>query len=575
MDKQLIHFKHPLLGDDPLQFQNPVKFITANTLADVKEAIEKIESYTKHGYYAVGYVSYEALGAFYPERKLSAKPNIPYVYFGIYENKETVQMKEYTSTKPLDFTPNTSRMRYNEAIKYIHESIDQGLVEQVNYTIRLTTREEKLDTDALYFQLTESQQANFTAHLRFDDFEILSISPELFFAWDQYEIETRPMKGTMKRGKFYEEDLLNKDKLKQSIKDMNENEMIVDLVKDELKGITKEGTVEVTNCFHIETYPTVYQMTSTVKGETVENTSLLSIFESLFPAASIAGTPKLKAIELVDILEDAPRDVYCGAVGIVTPEGHAIFNVPIRTVLLNKNNGELTYGVGGGITTRSSAGAEYDEALTKSAVLNYKLPRFELLETMKIEDGKIFLLEEHLNRIKQSSYYFNWPFPEKQIRKKLSDLAKKYHQGTYKVRLLLNKNGAITHHIEQLDSRKQVGKVALAAHPINKASIFHYHKTTYRTIYNDLKIASYYDTLLWNEEGYITEFINGNLIYQLDQQYYTPPIHDGLLPGTYRNYLIENGKVIERSLHKKDLIKIEKMWFINSVRGWVEVAIEF
>src|SRR5690554_1808788 len=403
MDKQLIHFKHPLLGDDPLQFQNPVKFITANTLADVKEAIEKIESYTKRGYYAVGYVSYEALGAFYPERKLSAKPNIPYVYFGIYENKETVQMKEYTSTKPLDFTPNTSRMRYNEAIKYIHESIDQGLVEQVNYTIRLTTREEKLDTDALYFQLTESQQANFTAHLRFDDFEILSISPELFFAWDQYEIEMRPMKGTMKRGKFYEEDLLNKDKLKQSIKDMNENEMIVDLVKDELKGITKEGTVEVTNCFHIETYPTVYQMTSTVKGETVENTSLLSIFESLFPAASIAGTPKLKAIELVDILEDAPRDVYCGAVGIVTPEGHAIFNVPIRTVLLNKNNGELTYGVGGGITTRSSAGAEYDEALTKSAVLNYKLPRFELLETMKIEDGKIFLLEEHLNRIKQSS----------------------------------------------------------------------------------------------------------------------------------------------------------------------------
>ena len=575
MDKQLIHFKHPLLGDDPLQFQNPVKFITANTLADVKEAIEKIESYTKRGYYAVGYVSYEALGAFYPERKLSAKPNIPYVYFGIYENKETVQMKEYTSTKPLDFTPNTSRMRYNEAIKYIHESIDQGLVEQVNYTIRLTTREEKLDTDALYFQLTESQQANFTAHLRFDDFEILSISPELFFAWDQYEIETRPMKGTMKRGKFYEEDLLNKDKLKQSIKDMNENEMIVDLVKDELKGITKEGTVEVTNCFHIETYPTVYQMTSTVKGETVENTSLLSIFESLFPAASIAGTPKLKAIELVDILEDAPRDVYCGAVGIVTPEGHAIFNVPIRTVLLNKNNGELTYGVGGGITTRSSAGAEYDEALTKSAVLNYKLPRFELLETMKIEDGKIFLLEEHLNRIKQSSYYFNWPFPEKQIRKKLSDLAKKYHQGTYKVRLLLNKNGAITYHIEQLDSRKQVGKVALAAHPINKASIFHYHKTTYRTIYNDLKIASYYDTLLWNEEGYITEFINGNLIYQLDQQYYTPPIHDGLLPGTYRNYLIENGKVIERSLHKKDLIKIEKMWFINSVRGWVKVAIKF
>ena len=575
MDKQLIHFKHPLLGDDPLQFQNPVKFITANTLADVKEAIEKIESYTKHGYYAVGYVSYEALGAFYPELKLSAKPNIPYVYFGIYENKETVQMKEYTSTKPLDFTPNTSRMRYNEAIKYIHESIDQGLVEQVNYTIRLTTREEKLDTDALYFQLTESQQANFTAHLRFDDFEILSISPELFFAWDQYEIEMRPMKGTMKRGKFYEEDLLNKDKLKQSIKDMNENEMIVDLVKDELKGITKEGTVEVTNCFHIETYPTVYQMTSTVKGETVENTSLLSIFESLFPAASIAGTPKLKAIELVDILEDAPRDVYCGAVGIVTPEGHAIFNVPIRTVLLNKNNGELTYGVGGGITTRSSAGAEYDEALTKSAVLNYKLPRFELLETMKIEDGKIFLLEEHLNRIKQSSYYFNWPFPEKQIRKKLSDLAKKYHQGTYKIRLLLNNKGAITYHIEQLDSRKQVGKVALAAHPINKASIFHYHKTTYRTIYNDLKIASYYDTLLWNEEGYITEFINGNLIYQLDQQYYTPPIHDGLLPGTYRNYLIENGKVIERSLHKKDLIKIEKMWFINSVRGWVKVAIKF
>src|SRR5690625_755104 len=133
--KQFIHFKHPLLGNTPLQFQNPITHVIANDLADVKNAIEQVESYAKLGYYAVGYMSYEAFGSFYPDFNLKREPNIPYVYFGIYENKEAAMIKELAHKNSLKFSPNTLRSKYNEAIKYIQNSIDKGIVEQVNYTI--------------------------------------------------------------------------------------------------------------------------------------------------------------------------------------------------------------------------------------------------------------------------------------------------------------------------------------------------------------------------------------------------------------------------------------------------------
>ncbi|MGM8214568.1 chorismate-binding protein [Bacillaceae bacterium W0354] len=573
MDKQIIHFKHDLLGNEPLLFQHAIDFVVARSLAEVKSALKKIEAYAKQGFYAVGYVSYEAAKAFDSNMDVHEQVELPFVYFGIYEKKDVYTSGQNSSSVKLEYVPDTPRPIYDDAIKNIHQAIRDGATNQVNYTIRLNADYEDLSTEAYYQQLANAQKANFTSHLRFEDFEIISISPELFFAWDGKTIETKPMKGTIKRGRSVEEDIIRKEQLRSSNKDKNENKMIVDLLRAELSQVAKPGTVSVKKRFEIETYPTVFQMTSTVKADTKEGTSLLSIFEALFPCGSITGSPKICTMQLIKELEKTPREVYCGAIGIVTPEQNAIFSVPIRTVWLDHKHKRATYGVGGGITAASSAESEYNELLAKSEVLKYEAPDFELLETMKLDDGEVFLLDKHLFRLKQSAQYFNISFSESELPEKLSNIEEKYSNGTFLVRVLLSKSGQIEIEIKEINLKQQTGKVALAKRPINRDLPFHYHKTTYRDIYEQHKIMGVYDTLLWNEEGYITEFINGNVVYQLDGHQYTPPIHDGLLPGTFREMLLENGEIVERSLHKDELNQVEKLWFINSVREWVEVVL--
>lgn len=576
MGKQIIHFKHPLLGEKALLFHKALKTIIADDLKSVKAAFQSIEEYSKAGYYAVGFVTYEAAKAFRQEMDVHEQMRLPYVCFSIYEEKKVVELEEGDSSIQLTYTPNTSRVEYDEAISRIQEAIKRGKTDQVNYTIRMHANfEESLNTDAYYAQLTKSQRANYTAHLQFDNIEIISASPELFFAWDRENIELRPMKGTIRRGRFVEEDEARKEALKNSLKDQAENKMIVDLVKEELSHIAIPGTIKVDSLFKIETYPTVHQMTSIVKAKTKAETSLASIFEALFPSGSITGVPKLQSMKLIKQLESSPREIYCGAIGLVTPKGHSVFNVPIRTVLLDHKKKEAVYGVGGGITKKSSAEGEFNEVLAKVEVLNVDSPSFQLLETMLLEEGQIFLLNEHLARMEKSARYFQFHYCEEKIRQKLRLYMEKYSKGIHKLRLRLTMIGEIHIEADEISNMERGNYlVVLAEMPIMKKNPLHYHKTTYRGIYEQHQRNGVYDTLLWNEEGYITEFVNGNVVYQLDGALYTPPVEDGALPGTFRERLIGDEEIKVRSIHIKEMDRIEKLWFINSVRKWVKVTLK-
>lgn len=155
------------------------------------------------------------------------------------------------------------------------------------------------------------------------------------------------MKGTVKRGASFEEDARNANWLLQSEKNRAENLMIVDLLRNDLGMVAESGTVEVEKLFEIEQYPTVHQMTSTISASVTENTTLVDIFKALFPCGSITGAPKVSTMNIIADLENEPRDVYCGAIGYITPDKEAIFNVPIRTVLINHSTGSAVYGVGG------------------------------------------------------------------------------------------------------------------------------------------------------------------------------------------------------------------------------------
>ncbi|MDT4843369.1 Aminodeoxychorismate synthase component 1 [compost metagenome] len=193
------------------------------------------------------------------------------------------------------------------------------------------------------------------------------MSPELFFDRDGDRILVRPMKGTAPRGATPAEDAAHALRLRTVPKERAENVMIVDLIRNDLSRVAQPFSVRVPRLFHTEALPTVWQMTSDVEARLREGTTLADLFAALFPCGSITGAPKVSAMRMIRALEPDARGVYCGAVGVVRPGGHATFNVPIRTVTLR--DGAARCGIGSGITADAQADAEWDEWRHKRAFL--------------------------------------------------------------------------------------------------------------------------------------------------------------------------------------------------------------
>ncbi|MCK5558264.1 MAG: chorismate-binding protein, partial [Candidatus Hydrogenedentes bacterium] len=195
---------------------------------------------------------------------------------------------------------------------------------------------------------------------------ILSRSPEMFFQTDSAGmIETKPMKGTAPRGHTAQEDEDQRNWLSNDAKNRAENLMIVDLLRNDLSRICEVGSVKVPELFNIETYTTVFQMTSLIQGQLKSGVRFPDILKAMFPCGSITGAPKIRAMEIINELEPSAREVYCGSIGWAAPDGSASFNVAIRTLILYQDN-EVVLNVGGGIVSDSTAGAEYEEALWKA-----------------------------------------------------------------------------------------------------------------------------------------------------------------------------------------------------------------
>ena len=465
-------------------------------------------------------------------------------------------------------------MNIEHSIMSIKQAIEVGNTYQTNYTIRLNSQFQG-DDIALFQKLKKAQASNYCAYIDTGEHSILSASPELFFHLDGDQVTTRPMKGTIERGKSFAEDEANASWLYQSEKNRAENVMIVDLLRNDLGILAEPGTVHVPKLFEIEQYPTVHQMTSTITAKISENTQIVDIFKALFPCGSITGAPKISTMEIISNLENSPREVYCGAIGYITPNHEAIFNVPIRTVVIDQKTGNATYGVGGGITWDSTTEGEYHEVLAKASLLEEDRPEFQLLESLLLKDGEYFLLEEHLTRLKNSAKYFGISLDVENAQKTLHDFARKNSLGDLKIRLLFDKNGELTIESQPITQLKAPLMVTLADKPLDKNNPFLYHKTTNRAVYSHFqkKYSHVFDVLLWNEDEELTEFTNGNVVLEIDGILWTPPINSGLLGGTYRERLLQEGKIHEKVLTMADLRKSKKIWFINSVRKWLEVQV--
>ena len=210
------------------------------------------------------------------------------------------------------------------------------------------------------------------AYLDLGRFAVVGASPELFFERRGGRLTMRPMKGTSRRVDAPAQDRRLAERLRTSSKERAENVMIVDLVRNDLARVAAADDVTVTRLCTVETYPTVHQLTSEVVARTRDGVGLVDVFGALFPSGSVTGAPKRRTMEIIRDVEAGPRGVYCGAVGVVAPPDGPMptrFNVPIRTLLVDRDSGTGVYGAGGGITWDSDPDAEYDELLAKARIL--------------------------------------------------------------------------------------------------------------------------------------------------------------------------------------------------------------
>ncbi|MBC8213827.1 MAG: aminodeoxychorismate synthase component I [Candidatus Marinimicrobia bacterium] len=343
---------------------NPLE-ILQNTLNQWKSESETLS--------ATGYFSYDFKDFLFKHRDFKKyNSNIPLFWFGKPSKIVKYKIEELTPQKDLNVSitqiqdiPKLSV--YQEDIRKIKNYLQAGDIYQINYT-----HPKKFQINGnhfeLYLKFRQSAKPHFGYYLNLKTFQIISLSPERFVRKQDKTIDTFPIKGTRPRSSIPAEDEQLANELVNSEKDRAEHLMIVDLLRNDIGKICKFGAVKVDKLYNIESFETVHHLVTRVYGELKENVSETDIFDAMFPGGSITGAPKERAMEIIDELENTNRGIYTGAIGFIKPNGDLDFNIAIRTMTIENGNG--TYGVGGGIVWDSAPRNEWEEAQQKGAILD-------------------------------------------------------------------------------------------------------------------------------------------------------------------------------------------------------------
>lgn len=271
-------------------------------------------------------------------------------------NKNTFKINKFES--------NLKVSDYRAAIQKIQAYIAAGDCYQVNFAQRFSTEFEG-DTFAAYLQLRDSLPSPFSVYMELAEGAILSLSPERFIKLEQNQAETKPIKGTIARGKTPTEDAVNAKALESSLKDRAENLMIVDLLRNDLSKTCTD--VKVPELFSLQSFANVHHLVSTVTGTLKHGMSPIDLLASSFPGGSITGAPKIRAMEIIEELEPVRRSLYCGSLGYISVCGNMDTNIAIRTLVCDKN--KIHCWGGGGIVADSESDKEYQESIAKVKVL--------------------------------------------------------------------------------------------------------------------------------------------------------------------------------------------------------------
>ncbi len=369
-------------GGEPAFFDHPREVIVATRPREVAAVLRRAEAARAAGAWLAGFVAYEAGYALEPKlaRLMPRKRPGPLVALGVFDGPRAAgpalaraleEGKDTRMTAPL---PLIGRRAYGTAARKVFDYIAAGDCYQVNLTFPMAARLVSGSALGLYGAF---RRTGAVGHGAFVDLGVgpvvVSRSPELFFKVEGGRIVTRPMKGTRPRGKDAAEDAAIIADLRSDEKDLAENLMIVDLLRNDISRLSKVGTVKVPALYAIESYATVHQMTSTVEGVLEGPATLPGLMAALFPCGSVTGAPKIRAMEIIREVERHARGVYCGAVGWMSPTGDADFSVAIRT--LSVSGDQIVMNVGGGLTHGSTADGEWEEALWKARFVKAAVSR--------------------------------------------------------------------------------------------------------------------------------------------------------------------------------------------------------
>jgi para-aminobenzoate synthetase component I len=377
----LILLEHGPTGK-PGVFSDPLAVIVAHRAAEVGPALARAERARAKGAWVAGYLAYEAGFALEPRlaRLMPRRRAGPLVALGLFAAPAAADEvlaragDEGRATQMTAPVPAIGRRAYGNAARKVFDYIAAGDCYQVNLTFPMTARLVSGSPLGLYGAFRRTGAVGHGAYVDLGVGPVIvSRSPELFFRVEDGRIVARPMKGTAPRDPDPRRDAEIAAALQASVKDRAENLMIVDLLRNDIARIARVGSVKVPALFAMEQYSTVHQMTSTVEGRLAAPAALPALMAALFPCGSVTGAPKIRAMEIIREVEPAPRGVYCGAIGWMSPDGRADFSVAIRT--LSVSGSDIVMNVGGGLTHGSTAAGEWEEALWKARFVNAAVSR--------------------------------------------------------------------------------------------------------------------------------------------------------------------------------------------------------
>jgi len=564
-------------------FSVPERVIIAHDAAEIPAALRALDHGVKSGRHAAGYFSYE-LGYFLEPKLERIAPQVrrvPLLWFGLFNGFEQIHPHNFDSwlgghiasrayAGPARFSEDEDS--YSRKFDAVQEYIRAGDVYQINLTFpaRFSFCGDPL---ALYARLRPHAAAGQGAFVFDGERSILSFSPELFFSVQNGVVTARPMKGTAPRGADTMSDEASKARLMESRKDRAENLMIVDLIRNDFGRLAKTGAVRTRDLFAVESYPTVHQMVSTIDAELRPGIGIEDLIRAVFPCGSVTGAPKIRAMEVIRELESEPRGVYCGSIGVFSPDGSASLNVAIRTLTISGDEGTL--GVGSAVVADSTARDEFQECLLKARYFEEGRVPLSLIETLRFDPAQGFVRgERHLTRMRESAGCLGIAFDEVAARAAMNRAVAGISE-VRRIRLLLAEDGSLDVESRAFDAPGEgdVWRYVISEHRVQSGDRLARYKSSWREIYDSERAqwnALGADEVLYlNEKDELAEGSITNVFVRLDGDLYTPPLSAGALDGCLRRSLIAEGTCTERGLIRADLERAEGVYFGNSLRGLI------